>query len=253
VADAAEHGLRVVTYDRPGYGESARLAGLHVGSSAADTRVVADHFGFGRFAVAGVSGGGPHVLAAAALLPDRVVAAAIVAGDAPFDAEGLDWFDGMGDLNREELDVMRQGPEAYRSYLRTQAAELVRSTPEELREAMASLLSPVDRAALTGDVMVHMHATMCEALAHGIEGWADESEAVYRPWGFDVESIGAPVRIWHGEHDRFVPAAHSRWLAAHIPGARLDLRPDDGHVSLIESSPGEVHAWLAGLLREASR
>src|SRR5690348_16987009 len=185
VADAAAHGLRIVTYDRPGYGESTPMAGLQVGSSALDTRLVADHFGFGRFAVAGVSGGGPHVLAAAARLPDRVAAAAIVAGDAPFDAEGLDWFDGMGDLNREELEVMQRGPEAYRAYLREQAAELARSTPEQLREAMASLLSPVDRAALTGEVIAHMHATMCEALEHGIEGWAAESEAVYRPWGFD--------------------------------------------------------------------
>jgi pimeloyl-ACP methyl ester carboxylesterase len=110
---------------------------------------------------------------------------------------------------------------------------------------MATLLSPVDRMALTGDVVTHMHTTMCEALRAGIEGWADESEAVYEPWGFDVASIDVRVRIWHGEHDRFVPAAHGRWLAAHIPGAELELRPDDGHVSLIESSPSEMHAWLA--------
>ena len=135
-----------------------------------DTQTVADHFELGRFATAGVSGGGPHVLAAAALLPDRVVAAAVVAGDAPFDAEDLDWFDGMGDLNTEERDVMQQGEEAYHAYLRAQAAELAGSTPDELREAMASLLSPVDSAALTSDVIEHMHATMTEALAAGIEG-----------------------------------------------------------------------------------
>jgi pimeloyl-ACP methyl ester carboxylesterase len=185
------------------------------------------------------------VLAGAALLPDRVVAAAVVAGGAPFDAEGLDWFAGMGDLNTEERDVMEQGEEVYHAYLREQATELAGSTPDELRQAMASLLSPVDSAALTGEVITHMHATMTEALANGIEGWADESAAVYEPWGFDVSSIDVPVRIWHGEHDRFVPVAHGRWLAQHIPGARFDLRPDDGHVSLIESSPSEMHAWLA--------
>ena len=112
---------------------------------------------------------------------------------------------------------------------------------------MASLLSPVDSAA-TGDVIEHMHATMTEALAAGIEGWADESEAVYGPWGFAAASIDVPVRIWHGEHDRFVPVAHGRWLAQNIPGARFDLRPDDGHVSLIESTPSEVHGWLADQL-----
>ena len=140
---------------------------------------------------------------------------------------------------------MEQGEEVYHAYLREQATELAGSTPDELRQAMASLLSPVDSAALTGEVITHMHATMTEALANGIEGWADESAAVYEPWGFDVSSIGMPVRIWHGEHDRFVPVAHGRWLAQHIPGARFDLRPDDGHVSLIESSPSEIHAWLA--------
>jgi pimeloyl-ACP methyl ester carboxylesterase len=245
VDDAAAHGLRVITYDRPGYGESSRLPGLRVGSSALDMQAVADHFQLGRFATAGVSGGGPHVLAGAALLPARVVAAAVVAGDAPFDAEGLDWFAGMGDLNTEERDVMEQGEEVYHAYLREQAAELAGSTPDELRQAMASLLSPVDSAALTGEVITHMHAAMTEALANGIEGWADESAAVYEPWGFDVSSIDVPVRIWHGEHDRFVPVAHGRWLAQRIPGARFDLRPDDGHVSLIESSPSEIHAWLA--------
>jgi pimeloyl-ACP methyl ester carboxylesterase len=245
VRDAAAHGLRVITYDRPGYGQSSRHPGLRVGSSALDTQAVADHFELGRFATAGESGGGPHVLAGAALLPDRVVAAAVVAGDAPFDAEGLDWFAGMGDLNIEERDVMEQGEEVYHAYLREQAAELAGSTPDELRQAMASLLSPVDGAALTGDVITHMHATMIEALANGVEGWADESAAIYQPWGFDVSSIDLPVRIWHGEHDRFVPVGHGRWLAQHIPGARFDLRPDDGHVSLIQSSSSEVHAWLA--------
>ena len=169
VVDDAAAQLRVITYDRPGYGESSRLPGLRVGSSAVDTQAVADHFQLGRGHRRSVRRR-PARAGRAALLPDRVVAAAVVAGDAPFDAEGLDWFDGMGDLNTEERDVMQQGEEAYHAYLRAQAAELAGSTPDELREAIASLLSPVDSAALTGDVIEHMHATMTEALAAGIEG-----------------------------------------------------------------------------------
>jgi pimeloyl-ACP methyl ester carboxylesterase len=244
VDDAAAHGLRLVSFDRPGYGGSTRHQGVQVAASALNTKAVADHFRFGRFATVGVSGGGPHALAAAALLPDRVVAAAVVAGDAPFDAEGLDWTEGMGELNTAEMEVMAQGEEAYFAYLREQAVELAASTPAEMREAMATLLSPVDSAALTDDVAEYLHAAMAEAVAAGVEGWGDESMSVYEPWGFDVASIDVPVRIWHGAHDRFVPLSHGRWLASQIPGAELDVREDDGHISLIEMSAPDVHSWL---------
>lgn len=245
---AAEHGLRLVTYDRAGFGLSTRNPKPTIGASASDTATVADHFGFDRFATAGVSGGGPHALAGAALLPDRVVATAVVAGDAPYDAEGLDWEAGMGELNIADMEIMRRGPEEYLPYLRAQADEMTAATPKELREAMTSLLSPVDSAALTDEVAAYLHATMVEAVSQGVEGWGDESMAVCEPWGFDVASIEAPVRIWHGTEDRFVPSSHARWLAGHIPGAELDLRANEGHISLIESSAPEVHAWLAARL-----
>ena len=251
VRDAAEHGLRLISYDRAGYGGSDRRAGSTIGSSADDTQAVADHFGLGRFATAGVSGGGPHALAAAALLPDRVVAAAVVAGDAPYDADGLDWEAGMGELNLEDLAIMRRGTDEYFPYLREQADEMTQATPAELRDAMASLLSPVDSDALTDEVAAYLHGAMVEALSPGIEGWGDESMAVCEPWGFDVTSIGSAVRIWHGEEDRFVPVSHARWLASRIAGAELDVRPGDGHISLIESSVPEVHAWLAARLAAA--
>lgn len=248
VEDAAAHGLRLISFDRPGYGGSTRHAGMNVGASALNTRAVADHFELGLFATFGASGGGPHALAAAALMPDRVVAAAIVAGDAPFDAEGLDWMEGMGELNAVELDLIRQGSDVYFAYLREQAEELAQSTPDDLGAAMASLLSPVDRAALTDEVAAYLHATMREAIAPGVEGWGDESLAIYLPWGFDVASIDVPVRIWHGSDDRFVPVGHGRWLASHIPGSEFDVRDGQGHVSLIQTISPDVHGWLAGQL-----
>jgi pimeloyl-ACP methyl ester carboxylesterase len=246
--DAAEHGLRLVTYDRAGYGGSTRNPNLRIGASASDTAAVADHFGFDRFATAGVSGGGPHALAGAALLPGRVVATAVVAGDAPYDAEDLDWEAGMGELNLADMEIMRRGPGEYLPYLRRQADEMTDASPQEMREAMRSLLAPVDSAALTADVAAHVHATMVEALSPGVEGWADESMAVCEPWGFDVTSIDVPVRIWHGAQDLFVPVSHGRWLASHIRGAELDLRESDGHISLLEASTPDVHAWLAARL-----
>ncbi len=245
MADAAERGLRLVSYDRPGYGGSTRLPGRAVAHAAADVAAIAEHLGIDRFATTGASGGGPHTLACAALLPDRVVACASIAGSAPFDAEGLDFFEGMGELNAEELEIVRQGPEAHLAWLSELSTEMRDATPEQLGESLASLLSPVDREALTGDVAEHLHASFNEATRHGAEGWSDESLSGYEPWGFNVASIRVPVGIWHGAQDRFVPIGHGRWLSERIPGCEAHFSDDLGHVSLIEQSVPDVHAWLA--------
>src|SRR6202046_3829688 len=96
VRDAAERGLRLIGYDRPGYGGSSPQPGRTVADCAADVRAICDALGITRLVTWGISGGGPHLLATAALLPDLVVAAASLASLAPFDAGGLDWFAGMG-------------------------------------------------------------------------------------------------------------------------------------------------------------
>src|SRR5581483_3132479 len=96
VRDAEEKGIRLFSYDRPGYGASSRKRGRSVADCAPDVEAVCDSLGVGRFCVCGISGGGPHALATAALLPDRVAAAASLASVAPFDAEGLDFLAGMG-------------------------------------------------------------------------------------------------------------------------------------------------------------
>src|SRR5260221_10564616 len=102
VRDAEERGIRLFSYDRPGYGGSSRDAGRTIASCAADVTAICDALGIDRFCVWGISGGGPHALATAALIPDRVAAAAALAPVAPFDAEGLDFYDGMGEQNIEE-------------------------------------------------------------------------------------------------------------------------------------------------------
>src|SRR5438034_7028956 len=113
--DAAERGLRLFSYDRPGYGASTRHKGRAVADCAADLDAVCDALDVEHLAVWGISGGGPHALAAAALLPARVVAAASLASVAPYDAEGLDFFAGMGEQNVEEFGVIFQGEEAHRA------------------------------------------------------------------------------------------------------------------------------------------
>lgn len=245
---AAARELRIVSYDRPGYGESTRLPGRLMAHAAADVAAIADQLGIERFATMGVSGGGSHTLACAALLSDRVVACACVSGAAPFDAEGLDYFAGMGEMNAEEINIIKQGSEAHIAWLREFDNEMRSATPEQLREQMHTLLSPVDRDALTDKVAEYLHASFVEATKAGVEGWSDESFAGYEPWGFDLTTIGVPTSVWHGGQDRFVPVTHGRWVAERIPGCDLHIHEELGHISLIVGLTGEIHAWLADRL-----
>src|SRR4051794_14774368 len=116
VADAEARGIRLVAYDRPGYGGSAPHRGRTVADAAADVAAIADAPGIDRFATWGISGGGPHALACAALLGDRVVGAASLAGVAPFDAAGLNWFAGMGEANLAEFGAALQGRDAVAAF-----------------------------------------------------------------------------------------------------------------------------------------
>jgi pimeloyl-ACP methyl ester carboxylesterase len=242
VRDAEERGIRLVAYDRPGYGGSTPAPGRSVADAAEDVRSVADALEVDRLVVWGISGGGPHALACAALLPDRVAAVASLASVAPIDADGLDWLDGMGELNLEEFAATRQGPEALEAYLEPQARET--TTAEGLLEALRTLLTDVDAAVLTGELAEYLAGNMSEATAQGVAGWRDDDLAFDRPWGFSVEDIRVPVLLWHGEHDRFVPISHGRWLAERIPGVQAHLSEEDGHMTLMQRRVPEVHAWL---------
>jgi pimeloyl-ACP methyl ester carboxylesterase len=200
---------------------------------------IADALGYERFYSIGGSGGGPHSLACAALLPDRVIAAAVVASPAPFDAKGLDWLAGMGQENLEEIEAARAGDEELREYLEGAADEMIGTSGEDIVKVLGDLLSDVDRLALSGAFGDYVAAQSCHALAGGIWGWFDDDRAFLTDWGFHLEDAQVPLTLWHGAHDRFVPIAHGQWLAEHV-AADVQLRPDDGHLSLAISSYGEI-------------
>ncbi|HTO26135.1 MAG TPA: alpha/beta fold hydrolase [Gaiellaceae bacterium] len=244
VEDAAAHGIRLVAYDRPGYGGSSRHAGRSVGDAAADVATIADALGFERLATWGISGGGPHALATAALLPDRVVAAASLAAVAPYDADGLDFLEGMGEMNIEEFHAALEGEAAIRPFHERAAPEFVAAGPGGLKDELATLLSPVDAAELDDDVAAHMYESFARGLANGVDGWVDDDLAFAAPWGFDVAEIAVPLLLWQGVEDRFVPPGHGRWLAARIPGVEARVTPDDGHLTLYTRRVPEVHTWL---------
>jgi pimeloyl-ACP methyl ester carboxylesterase len=210
--------LRLLVYDRPGYGGSTRRAGRTVADAVDDVRSLADAQGWHRFAVFGGSGGGPHALACAALLADRVTRCAILSGIKPGDA-----------------DTPPRDEPAVRSRLAEVAAEImgrIEAGGPELPH------QPGPPAIEDPQAMARLRATFVE----GIDGWVDDSLAFARPWGFELSTITVPVGIWHGSEDRDVSAEHADYLLAHIATAQ-------GHVYAGGHLPGAdvyraIYDWL---------
>ena len=240
----ATPGVRLIAYDRAGYGGSARKHGRAVVDVVADITAVADALGLERFATWGLSGGGPHVLACAALCDERLVAAATLAGVGPWNAEGLDWLAGMGEGNLEEFDLVLAGEEALLPAIERERDNLLGVTPAQLREAMAAHLSPTDSAALTAELAEYLHANIAHAIANSGDGWIDDNLAFVKPWGFELSSIARPVLVLQGGDDLMVPRQHGEWLAANVPGCESRIEDAHGHLTLAEHLVPEVHAWL---------
>ena len=247
-ADAAARGLRLICYDRPGYGGSTPQPGRSVADCAADVRVICAELGLDRLATWGISGGGPHVLACAALLPDLVTAAASLASPAPVGTDGLDWFAGMGQENADDFRLLLRDKVAARAKLESDRESMLAASATELAVMFQTLLSPVDAAVLKDELAEYLTYSVREGLAPGGQGWWDDGVAHTSPWGFELSATSVPVLLLHGRHDQFVPFGHGQWLAAHIPGVEARLLDHDGHLTLIENRVGEVHAWLAGRL-----
>ena len=204
-ADARIRGIRLIGYDRPGYGGSSPQPGRSVADCVADVRAIAEALEIDQLAAWGISGGGPHALACAALLPDLVVAVGSLASVAPFGASGLDYFTGMGDTNVADIKLFLEDEAAARSKSIADRELILAMTEEDMQFAFPSLLSAVDRAAFTPELVRHLAACSHDGLAESDLGWWDDGWAHMHPWGFDLEAIAVPVQLWHGRHNRFVP------------------------------------------------
>ena len=247
VAALADHDLRYVAWSRPGYGDSTRRAGRSVADVVGDAAAVLDHIGADRAYTLGWSGGGPHAMAIAAGLPDRILGATTVGGVAPYPAEGIDWFEGMGPENIEEFEASLEGPEALITF-KERAWPIFRAvTGDEMAEAFGGLIDDVDRGSLTGDFAEAVAASVREGLRNSYWGWFDDDMAFSRDWGFDIASIRVPVHIWQGAHDRMVPFVHGEWLSAHVGCACPHLHAEHGHLSLVVDTIGPIlDEMLAG-------
>jgi pimeloyl-ACP methyl ester carboxylesterase len=243
---AHERGLRLVTFSRPGYGDSTRLPGRSVADVAADVAAILDQLDAPRCLVAGWSGGGPHALATAALLPDRVAGALVIAGVAPWDADGLDFLAGMGAQNIDEFGLAVRGETAVRPGLEAEAVALRQATVADLVKGMETLLPDVDRAVLTDEYGADLAANFAEALRLSVDGWLDDDLAFVRPWGFSLADIAVPTFVWQGSEDLMVPFTHGQWLAGHIPGVTAHLESGEGHLSI---GVGAMGAMLDELVK----
>ncbi len=244
VADA---GLRVVTYDRPGYGRSTRHRGRRVVDCVADVAAIADELSLEHFAVSGGSGGGPHALAVGARLPQRVTRVLCAVSGAPFNAADLNWFEGMDRTNVREFGWALEGEEILSRELQHEARETLAQLEEDPTALFHDTdLAPADRAALEDEDLRHgFRRSLREALRAGVWGWVDDDLAFINPWGFDVSELQVPVEVRYGSADVLVPPTHGAWLAAHIRNAVVTVDHEAGHLATPDEHLARLKAFVA--------
>lgn len=256
VADAQKLGIRLISYSRPGCGGSTPCPGRRLVDAAADVKAIADDLGLDQFALWGHSGGAGPALACASALRPRLVAVASLAGMAPYPAEGIDYFAGMGEYNAEDLRLLFKDPGGWERKNREDAAVLSGGTQGEIDTMLGSLFSDVDKAvfnhlatpkergAAFQELGEYIMGQFQESFRLGPEGMIEDSLALTRSWGFDLGSLSGPLQLWYGKADRAVPFSHGQWLVQHIPQAEAHLEKEEGHVTLLVRKIPEVHRWL---------
>lgn len=233
--------FRLISYDRPGYGRSSAMPGRTVADCAEDVRAIADALELTRFAVLGISAGGPHALAAAALLPERVVAAATLCCAGPPKEASFDPDDGRTLESIARRQLVRDDPTTYRSGLEEQRDFYLAATPEQVEAVHAVLIS---EAPFPLSYLFCTLERVKEGYATGIEGEWEDAQATSAPWGFALGSIKVPVQMWHGMVDSNVPYEHTEWIATQITGSELHITSADNHLSLTYNHMSDAIAWL---------
>jgi pimeloyl-ACP methyl ester carboxylesterase len=241
-APARDRGLRILCFDRPGYGRAPAQPGRTVADEVRRTAAMLDDLGVERFATWGASGGGPYALGCGALLPDRVVALGVVAGNAPFDQAA----DPDGYKDEREALADGGGRDRLLATYEADAAPMRRWDVDTLLAEWGESFSPQDKQSVgDGETGAYLLACIQEAIRESVAGWLDDNLAYVKPWGFALDEIRAPVSIWHGDDDLMVPLTDGRAYESLIPQAELTIAPGWGHPSLIFRHTGPLFDWLA--------
>jgi pimeloyl-ACP methyl ester carboxylesterase len=228
---ARRHGLRLLAPDRPGFGQSTFLPGRTISAWAVDVAELADQFELERFAIVGVSGGGPYALACAARIPERLSRVGLIGAVWPLARRQL--THDMVTLNRLALALAARSP--FLARLTAQlVARWVRRHPGHQLAHMMATASPADRRVLADPAYRAMVTqSTAEALRQGGRGAAWELTLLARPWDFRLQEVTVPVRIWQGLADSIVPPATAQDLAAALPSSECHYLPDEGHLSVV--------------------
>jgi pimeloyl-ACP methyl ester carboxylesterase len=241
-AAASRRGVRLIALDRPGFGRSDSSPGRRLSDWPGDVEAAADELGLDRFAVAGVSGGGPFAAACAARLGERLTAAGVICGLGP--PRSRHRGDGMMWHNRLGLDLAARVPWLARPVLGAVGPLL----PRLCNLAIANLkrhVAACDRETLADPVVLSTVSTAFrEGLSRGGAGMAEDGRIFGKDWDFDPAAIRVPVLLWHGEQDRVVPASMGRWVAAAIPETRATYYPEEGHFSIVVRRIEEIFCVL---------
>jgi len=223
----AELGARLITFDRPGFGQSDARPGRSLLDTADDIVALLDSLGIDRVHVAAPSGGGPSALAFAHRAPDRIRAVALIGAAAPMDAPGA--LAGITFERRVGFWLARHLPGALRWAISRRARP-----GQDMKAFFASYTKhnpPVDQAILAQPEIRDMFlASYAESLRQGVDAFAWELQLAARPWGFSLSDIRVPVAVWHGGKDNSVPPVMGQRIATAIPGAQLHLLPDESHL-----------------------
>jgi pimeloyl-ACP methyl ester carboxylesterase len=225
-------GVRLIGVDRPGYGLSDEQRGRTLLDWPDDVAALADHLGFERFAVVGISGGGPFAAACAWKIPERLVAVSLVSAMGPADAS--ETIANMPWLNRLMLQIGKRS-ERLVSLPATALVGLARLRPEWFLAVLNAHLPAVDRATyVRPEVQAAIREDTAEALRSGGQGAIRDIVLLARPWGFSLHEIHVPMRLWHGTHDATVPLPIGHALATALPRCEAHFVPDTGHFLVME-------------------
>ncbi|MGA7329133.1 MAG: alpha/beta hydrolase [Rhodomicrobium sp.] len=229
---AQRTGLRFIAPDRPGFGNSTYQLGRTLAAWAKDTEWLANHLGLRRFAVAGISGGGPYAVACAALLPNRVSACALMGPLGP-----LRQPEGPKAIGAMHYAMFRIMPE--HRLLANGAFYLSRylflNAPDTVYGMIVRRASAADRHILSRpDVRENLIDGVGEGLRPGIRGSVQEMRIFSKPWNLPFDAIKAPVLMWQGMQDRNVPLSAALRLARLIPTCELSRIDNAGHYWIFE-------------------